>query len=82
MAAPGGARRSVVARVLRAPVLGGLLGVLALALMLQAAIRSGWVSNQAVALPTAALGAIPDLYSEADITGAFLVTLGMTAPRP
>jgi ABC-type nitrate/sulfonate/bicarbonate transport system permease component len=78
MAPPGGARRSAAARALHSPVLGGLLGVVALAAMLEVAILTGWVSDQAVALPTAALGAIPDLYSESQITGAFLVTLGMT----
>jgi ABC-type nitrate/sulfonate/bicarbonate transport system permease component len=69
----------MLARALRSPVFGGLAAVVVLAAILQAAILAGWVSDQAVALPSATLRAIPDLYSEADIVSAFLVTLGMTA---
>lgn len=79
MAAPRGARRSLAARALRSPVLGGLFAIVVLAVILEAAILAGVVSDQAVALPSATLAAIPELYSEAHIIQAFFVTLGMTA---
>lgn len=77
--APVDARRSLVARTLRSPAAGGLAGLVVLAAILEVAILAGVVSDQAVALPSATLAAIPDLYNEADILHAFLVTLGMTA---
>jgi NitT/TauT family transport system permease protein len=77
-AAPVGARQSLAARALRSPVTGGLVCLLVLAAILEGAIRAGIVSDQAVALPSATLAAIPDLYNDAQIIQAFLVTLGMT----
>jgi NitT/TauT family transport system permease protein len=74
-----GARRPRAARLLRSPILGGLAGIILLAVLVEIAIRLGLLNDQAVALPSATLAAIPGLYSEGHIIHAFLVTLGMTA---
>ena len=65
-------------RLLRAPALAGLAGVVALLAVLEAAIRWGFVSRQIVARPTDATAAVWLLYDEEDIIANFLVTLGMT----
>jgi ABC-type nitrate/sulfonate/bicarbonate transport system permease component len=67
-----------IARLARSPALAGLAGVVALAGILEAAIRWGWVNRQIVATPSDTLASIPLLYDEEDIVANFLVTLGMT----
>lgn len=73
-------RRAGRARRARyAPTIAGLAAIVLLAAVLEGAIRLGLVSDQAVALPSRTIAAIPRLYGEAHILDAFFVTLGMTA---
>ena len=67
-----------ILRAVRSPAVAGFAGVVALAAILEEAIRFGWVNQQIVALPSDAIGAVPLLYEEEDIVSNFLVTLGMT----
>ena len=68
----------VVLRAIRSPAAAGFAGILVLAAILEAAIRLGWVNGQIIALPSDAIGAVPQLYEDEDIVSNFLVTLGMT----
>jgi ABC-type nitrate/sulfonate/bicarbonate transport system permease component len=68
----------VVLRAIRSPAAAGFAGILVLAAILEAAIRLGWVNGQIIALPSEAIGAVPQLYEDEDIVSNFLVTLGMT----
>lgn len=63
----------------RSPVLAGLLGVLALALVLELAVSQGLVMELIVPRPSDAVLAFPPVHAEMDLFGNFLVTLGMTA---
>jgi NitT/TauT family transport system permease protein len=68
-----------LSRTLRSPTLAGLAGIVVLAAILEAAINLGLVNAQIVALPSAAVAAIPALETEWNVVEAFFVTFGMTA---
>ena len=63
----------------RTPVIVGLLGLLACAVVLELAVSSGLVMPLVVPQPTDAILAFPEVQEEMDLVGNFFVTLGMTA---
>lgn len=64
---------------LRSPIVAGLLGVVALAAILELAVSAGLVMELVVPRPSDALLAFPEVQEELDLVGNFFVTLGMTA---
>jgi ABC-type nitrate/sulfonate/bicarbonate transport system permease component len=63
----------------RSPVIVGLLGLMACAVMLELAVSYGLVMDLVVPRPSDTILAFPDVQGEMDLFGNFLVTLGMTA---
>jgi ABC-type nitrate/sulfonate/bicarbonate transport system permease component len=60
------------------PLLAGIAGVIAVAVMLELAIGAGLVPPIVVARPSDAIAAIAPLQRDMDLVGNFLVTFGMT----
>jgi len=59
-----------------APAAAGLAGVLALAAVLECAVRAGWVSPLIVAPPSSLPNAFVELWREGLVTGPFAITVG------
>jgi ABC-type nitrate/sulfonate/bicarbonate transport system permease component len=68
-----------VRKIVRSPVLAGLLGLLVFAGVLEWAVSSGLVMKLVVPRPSAAIMAFPEVQADMDLVGNFFVTLGMTA---
>ena len=65
--------------LLKSPVMIGLLGVVALAAILEQAISAGLVMELIVPRPTDTIMAFGPVQAEMDLVGNFLLTLAMTA---
>jgi len=61
------------------PVLVGLFGVLACAVLLELSVNSGWVMEIIVPRPSDTILSFPIVQEDMDIVGNFFVTLAMTA---
>lgn len=61
------------------PVVVGLFGILALALVLEFAVDIGWVMQIIVPKPSDAILSFSYVQEDMDLVGNFFVTLGMTA---
>lgn len=61
------------------PIVVGLLGVLACAVLLELAVDVGWVMEIIVPRPSDAVMSFPVVQGDMDLIGNFFVTLGMTA---
>lgn len=66
-------------KVLRSPVVVGLLGVAVFAAILELAVSTGLIMDLVVPRPSHAFLAFPEVQEEMDLFGNFLVTLGMTS---
>ena len=66
-------------RILKSPILVGLLGIAVLAAILEVVVDTGLVMEQIVARPSDTILAFPLVQEEMDLFAAFLETLGMTA---
>jgi ABC-type nitrate/sulfonate/bicarbonate transport system permease component len=67
-----------VRRIGASPVIAGIAGVVALALLLELAIVAGFVPEFVVARPSEAIAAIGPLHRDMDLVSNFLLTFGMT----
>lgn len=61
------------------PVVVGLFGLLACAMLLELAVDFGWVMQIIVPRPTDTILSFPALQEDMDLVGNFFITLGMTA---
>jgi len=66
-------------RLHKVPVIVGLFGLLACAVLLELAVNFGWVMEIIVPRPTDTVLSFPSLQEDMDLVGNFFVTLGMTA---
>ena len=66
-------------RLHKVPVIVGLFGLLACAVLLELAVNVGWVMEIIVPRPTDTVLSFPTLQEDMDLVGNFFITLGMTA---
>ena len=67
-----------MARLIRSPIIAGLLAFIVLAAIIEFAVAQGFLMALVVPRPTDAIIAFPSVQEEMDLIGNFFVTLGMT----